>query len=407
MSIATPFDENSVDVIEEQDLDIIKIASCSFTDWPLLERVVCNDKPIIASTAGSSTKDIDHVISFFTNRSKRFAIMHCVGEYPTEDHKMHLSQIDYLRKRYPNVPIGFSTHESPENTDLIKMAIAKGATIFEKHVGLPTNEYPINAYSVTPVQLDAWLESAAYALMACGEGSNRLPVNDAERIGMQSLRRGMFAARRIEPGERITRDAFYLAFPPSDDQYTANDYSKYIEFTAVAAIDVDNSISSVNTTQTNTREQILTIAKQISRLLETANIIVPNGVELEISHHYGLDRFQEFGLSMLTIVNREYCKKLLVVLPGQTHPEQYHKKKEETFSVLFGQIELTLNNEKKVLNPGAVVTVLPEVRHAFCSLTGAVIEEISSTHFNDDSYYTDASINANKDRKTRLSYWMV
>ena len=79
LTMSTPFDQESVNLIEEQDLDIIKIASCSFTDWTLLERVAQNDKPIIASAAGASTNDIDQVISFLTHREKEFAIMHCVG----------------------------------------------------------------------------------------------------------------------------------------------------------------------------------------------------------------------------------------------------------------------------------------------------------------------------------------
>ena len=62
LTMATPFDELSVDLIEEQDLDIIKIPSCSFTDWPLLERVVKAEKPIIASTAGATLDEIGRVI---------------------------------------------------------------------------------------------------------------------------------------------------------------------------------------------------------------------------------------------------------------------------------------------------------------------------------------------------------
>lgn len=181
ITMSTSFDEVSFDMIEDQDLDIIKIASCSFTDWPLLERAVTIDKPIIASTAGANLDDIDRVVSFLKNRNKDFAIMHCVGEYPTADQKMHLSQIDLLKQRYPDVRIGFSTHESPDNVDLIKIAIAKGANVFEKHVGLNTEKYPINAYSVTPDQADAWLSAAKYAFMVCGEGIKRLPENLEEK----------------------------------------------------------------------------------------------------------------------------------------------------------------------------------------------------------------------------------
>ena len=407
MTMSTSFDEASFDMIESQNLDIIKIASCSFTDWPVLERAVSFDKPIIASTAGAELVDIDRVVSFLTNRNKDFAIMHCVGEYPTADEKMHLSQIDFLRKRYPNVRIGFSTHESPGNTDLIKIAIAKGANIFEKHVGLVSEEYPINAYSVTPEQADAWLSAAAYTVMVCGEGQTRLPENKAERESLRSLRRGMFAKCHIKAGDRITRDNFYFAFPPNDSQFTANDYSKYSEFVAKSDIEVNQAIEPGNTSYTNTRDKILDIARRVKELLQKGNVTVPGGVELEISHHYGIDRFDEFGLVMLTVVNRDYCKKLLVSLPGQFHPEQYHNQKEETFHVLHGELELQLDGKVQNLGPGDVVTVMPGVRHAFRSAKGAVVEEISSTHFKNDSFYTDEAINKNANRKSVLTYWMV
>jgi len=97
-TISTPFDEKSVTLIENQNLDFIKIASCSFNDWPLLERVVENNKPIIASTAGATEKEIDQVISFLQHRKKDFAIMHCVAEYPTPDKNINLGQISYLKK---------------------------------------------------------------------------------------------------------------------------------------------------------------------------------------------------------------------------------------------------------------------------------------------------------------------
>jgi sialic acid synthase SpsE/mannose-6-phosphate isomerase-like protein (cupin superfamily) len=407
LTMSTSFDEVSFDMIEEQNLDIIKIASCSFTDWPVLERAVTLDKPIIASTAGASLEDADRVISFLANRNKDFAIMHCVGEYPTADEKMHLSQIDFLKKRYPNVRIGFSTHENPDNTDLIKIAIAKGANIFEKHVGLVTDKYPINAYSVTPEQADAWLAAAAYTVMVCGEGAKRLPENKAERDSLRSLRRGMFAKRAIISGERITRDNFYFAFPPNESQFTANDYSKYSEFTASSNIEPNQAIGPDNAKLVNTREKILEIAKRVKNLLHEGKITVPGGIDLEISHHYGLDKFDEFGLVMLTVVNRDYCKKLLVSLPGQLHPEQYHNQKEETFHVLHGELELRLDGKAQILKPGDVVTVMPGVRHAFKSATGAVVEEISSTHFKNDSFYTDETINLNPNRKSLLTYWMV
>jgi quercetin dioxygenase-like cupin family protein len=97
---------------------------------------------------------------------------------------------------------------------------------------------------------------------------------------------------------------------------------------------------------------------------------------------------------------------LLVSLPGQFHPEQFHNQKEETFHVLYGNVDLTLDGQTSTFQPGDVINIEPGVRHAFVSQTGCVIEEISTTHYVNDSFYTDESINQSKHRKTLLTYWM-
>ncbi|MBF8673911.1 N-acetylneuraminate synthase family protein [Pseudomonas fulva] len=406
LCLSTPFDEASVDVIQAQALDAIKIASCSMGDWPLLERVVRTEQPLIVSTAGSTLEELDRLVSFLAHRQKSFAILHCVGEYPTPDANMHLSQVDFLRRRYPGVRVGFSTHENPDNTDIVKIALGKGARIFEKHVGLPTDQYPLNAYSASPQQIRRWLEAAQYALLLCGEGEQRLPVNENERASLRALRRGVFARRPITAGEVVQAEDVYFAFPPQDGQFTANDWSKYATFTAQTDIPEHAALSPENSALHDVRDKVWTIVQRVRAQLADSHVVVPGRVDLEISHHYGLDRFDETGLAMLTVVNRGYCKKLLMLLPGQRHPEQYHKRKEETFHVLQGELTLQLDGVGRICRPGDVVTVEPGVRHAFHSQEGAIIEELSSTHLSDDSFYTDETINANRDRKTLLSYWM-
>ena len=406
LAMATPFDEASVNLIEEQALDFIKIASCSFTDWPLLERVTKTNLPLIASSAGASLDEMNQVISFFQHRKKDFVILHCVGEYPTPDEKMHLSQIDYLKKNFDGLRIGFSTHESPDNTDIIKMAIAKGATVFEKHVGLPTDIYPINAYSAAPSQIDAWLNAASYAFKVCGERQSRLPLNLEEKASLNSLRRGVFARRSIKKGETIKLEDVFFAFPPIEGNISANEWSKHTIFIAEKDISENNPLTINNVNRHDQRAQILSIVTKVNNFLKKSSIVVPGAADLEISHHYGLDKFNEFGLVLITVVNREYCKKLLVSFPYQTHPEQYHNKKEETFHVLSGEVHLTLDGIVSICNPGDVITVKPNVKHSWLSPTGSVIEEISSTHFKEDSFYTDPLINERKSRKTLLTYWM-
>ena len=272
LTMSTPFDEESVDMIESQDLDIIKIASCSFGDWPLLERINQTNKPIIASTAGASIELIDQVVSYLTHRKKEFAILHCVGEYPTPDENMHISQIDFFKQRYPNVRIGFSTHEDTSNTDFIKMAVAKGATIFEKHVAVQTDKYGINKYSATPEQVDLWLEAALYAKKVSGEAVLRLPINRKEAQSLQSLRRGVFAKDNLKKGDFLTNDNVFFAFPPEDGQYTANDWSKYFSYQAKEDISINEAISSNNSIQKDSRVQVWDIVKKARKLLKESNI---------------------------------------------------------------------------------------------------------------------------------------
>jgi N-acetylneuraminate synthase len=51
-----------------------------------------------------------------------------------------------------------------------------------------------------------------------------------------------------------------------------------------------------------------------------------------------------------------------------------------------------------------MVSVERGVKHAFSSETGAIFEELSTTHFTDDSYYDDKTINQNSRRKTNLIF---
>jgi sialic acid synthase SpsE/quercetin dioxygenase-like cupin family protein len=404
-TVCTPFDERSVDRIEAHGIHTIKIASCSFTDWPLLERIARADKPVIASTAGSTLEEIDNVVSFFLHRGKDLTLMHCVAEYPTPDDALQVNQISLLRERYPDCRIGYSTHESPDNTVAVMLAMAKGATVFEKHVVLPTERYAANAYSADPGQIRDWLAAARRSAQICGS-SERYSPSTAERASLNSLRRGVFALRDIPAGAEIDDSMIEFAFPPGDGQVTANEWSKYSRFVAREAIATGAPVMHASVEEHHLRGKVLQAVTAVKALLKAGNIVVPGKSDLEISHHYGMERFDEFGLTMVTVVNREYCKKLLVMLPGQTHPEQYHEQKEETFVVLHGDLTLCLDGVQQQAKAGDVITVNRGVRHRFHTEGGVVFEEISSTHYKDDSFYTDPAIAQNPRRKTWLTYWM-
>jgi len=278
--------------------------------------------------------------------------------------------------------------------------------IFEKHIGLPTNLYKLNEYSANPDQIKSWLDSAKKTFLICGEGSSRKTNNEKELQSLRSLRRGIFAKNNIKKGELIKLEDIFFAFPPDTNQYTANDWSKYVSFISKYDIAKDSPLTTINTVTSDSRTKIYEIVERVKELLFSNNVIVPGNSGLEISHHYGIDEFYNYGLVLITVVNRNYCKKLLVSLPKQVHPEQYHNDKEETFLILAGEVFITLNGVEKSYMPGDVITVMPGVKHSFYSNTGSVIEEISTTHIISDSHYTDEKINTNPNRKTYLNFWM-
>ncbi len=406
LTVCTPFDEESVDLIEEHRFSFIKIASCSFTDWPLLERIVKTNKPVIASTAGSSLEDIDKVFSFFDHRKKNIALMHCVAEYPTLNPNLQLNQIDLLRNRYPDTPIGYSTHEDPDNIAAVKIAVGKGAAILEKHVGVATEAYSLNAYSAGPEQVAVWLRSVQEAQAMCGVRGKRAPFTKSELASLHDLRRGAFASRPIRRGSKLSTADVFFAIPLGEGQVTANDWSKYTEYVAKSDIKAGAPLRFKDVQKVDNREKVYDIVRSVNAFLGESGVVVPGEADLEISHHYGIDRFHESGTTMITVVNREYCKKLIILLPGQKHPEQYHKKKEETFHVLYGDVSIRLDGEEKRIGRGDILVVEKGKKHSFSTKGGAVIEEISSTHWKEDSFYTDPAIARNKNRKTFLTYWM-
>ncbi len=214
LPMATPFDERSVDLCQELDIPIIKIASSDINDWLLLEKIASTRKPVIVSTGGSSLKDIDDMVTFFANRSIPLAVNHCVSIYPSEDSELELNQVDFLRARYPENVIGFSTHEHQDWKDSILVAYAKGARTFERHIDVQMDGVPVSPYCSLPHQVDAWFKAWQRARLLCGApGTQRRIPPEKEIRYLDSLVRGLYAKRPLKAGEALTEDAFYLAIP--------------------------------------------------------------------------------------------------------------------------------------------------------------------------------------------------
>ena len=406
ISMCTPFDEASVDIICDMGFDVIKVASCSGKDWPLLEKVADAGKPVIFSTGGLTIRDIDNLVSFFQHRGVHFAIMHCVAIYPTPDQNMNLQQIALLRSRYPGIHIGWSTHESPSDMIPVQLAVALGAELFERHIGIATKEAPLNAYSSTPEQVDAWIEAKQRAQLLCGP-KERQPASEAEQSAIDGLKRGVYAKTKIRKGATIESDQVYFAIPYNEGQLDSGRFKPGIicqkDFTANTPLIEDNLVLPVSEDELVIKHAV----HDVKALLNESKIHLGPEFKVEYSHHYGISKFLETGAVLIECVSRDYCKKLVVQLPGQTHPSHYHARKEETFQVLHGELNCTVDGHHRTLVPGESVVVMPGVWHSFGTDDGVIFEEISSRDYDNDSFYEDKTINklARAERKTVVDHW--
>jgi len=403
VSMCTPFDEASVDKIVEMGFDVIKIASCSANDWPLVEKAASTGLPMIVSTGGLSLDQIDDVVSMLEHRGVDFALMHCVSIYPTPGEMFNLKNIATLRARYPGRVIGWSTHEYPTDVTPVGLALALGAEMFEKHVGLSSLSIVVNSYSASPEQVSDWIYAWKNARMLLGSADRQ--VLPAELREIDRLRRGIFASRPISAGMELTSEDVYFAFPYEYGGLSNAEWKSGIIATDYLPMDAPVLKSSVRVPEDSDAKILKDATHEVKSLLNQAGVTLTSDFTVEYSHHYGVKNFREVGAVLINVVNRLYCKKVLVQLPGQHHPRHFHKLKEETFLVLHGTLHVEVENRVRVLNPGDTVLILPGVWHRFWSNTGCVFEEISTTHFGHDSVYADQNINENPYRKTTVDHW--
>ena len=119
-----------------------------------------------------------------------------------------------LKKRFNNITIGWSTHESPDDYEIIKMAYTMGARLFERHVGLKRKGSPLNAYSSQPFQVKNWFNAYKDAVVSCGT-EHRSPAPIQETESLLSLMRGVYTKKSIKKGQVIKRDDVFFCDAPS------------------------------------------------------------------------------------------------------------------------------------------------------------------------------------------------
>tara|TARA_B100000745_G_scaffold290355_1_gene229219 strand:- start:17853 stop:18917 length:1065 start_codon:yes stop_codon:yes gene_type:complete len=232
IAMATPFDEKSVDLCVELGIDVLKIASQDTKAVSLIDKILEAKIPTAVSNGGTDIEDMDRIVELFEKKGVPLAVNHCVSLYPSENSDLHLSQIDFLVKRYPNNVIGLSTHEYNDWVTSVTIAYAKGARTFERHVDIDADGITVSKYCSLPEQVDTWFKAFLLAKEMVGDGEGARNIPQKERDYIQSVSRGMYAKKDLEKGHVLTKESldedFYFAIPLEDNQYSARELGEEV-----------------------------------------------------------------------------------------------------------------------------------------------------------------------------------
>jgi N-acetylneuraminate synthase len=181
---ASPWDVESVDFLEQFDVPAHKVASASLTDDELLRRLRATGRTVILSTGMSTPKQIRHAVEVLG--SENIVLCHATSTYPAKPTELNLRMIHTLQSEFPNVPVGYSGHETGLQTTLA--AVALGAVFVERHITLDRALWGSDqAASVEPPGLQRLVRDIRVVSESLGDGVKK--IYDGELAAMKKLRR--------------------------------------------------------------------------------------------------------------------------------------------------------------------------------------------------------------------------
>ncbi len=204
--LSTAFDIESADYLNEL-MNVYKISSSDLSNIPFIEYQAKKMKPILLSVGASNEDEINRAVDAIRKNSDApITLLHCVLEYPTPLEDANLLKIAELKKKFPDVYIGYSDHTKPtDDCDVIKTAYNLGAQLVEKHFTLnKTLKGNDHYHAMDPTDAKNILEAVRRMDMLRGNGE--LVSLDTESAARKNARRSLVSSGEIKKGTVITRD---------------------------------------------------------------------------------------------------------------------------------------------------------------------------------------------------------
>ncbi len=220
--LSTPFSLEAARKLNRINLKVFKIGSGECNNYPLIEEICKFKKPIIMSTGMNDLKAVRKSVKIFEKYKIKYALMHCVSEYPADYKHLKLDYIQKLKKEFPRAIVGYSDHSIGIIPCL--SAIAKGAKIIEKHF-TDTNKRqgPDIVCSMDPVELKDLTNSAK--IIHYSNGKKRFITKLEKKTALFAFA-SVVCTKDIKKNELISKKNIWVKRPGTGD-YLADKF-KYL-----------------------------------------------------------------------------------------------------------------------------------------------------------------------------------
>ena len=200
---SSPFDLESIDLLNSLKLDIFKIPSGEITNLPYLKKIASLNKRIILSTGMADLTEIRaalEVLESCGTIKEKISLLYCVSDYPASFEDIDLKTIIALKKEF-SLKVGYSDHTLGWEAAIA--AVALGAEIIEKHLTLDKSlPGPDHKASLNPDEFKAMVLAIRNIEKGLGQGVKKISFSEARN--REVVRKSIVAAKIIRQGEEFS-----------------------------------------------------------------------------------------------------------------------------------------------------------------------------------------------------------
>ncbi len=203
--LSSPFDNESIDMLNAFGITIFKIPSGEITNLPYLRHVGGLRKEIILSTGMSDLSDVSNALKVLTEsgtKKQKITLLHATTEYPCPMNEVNIRAMQTLLDTF-GLKVGYSDHT--QGIEIPIAAVALGASVIEKHFTLNNNmEGPDHKASLEPLEFKLMVQYIRNIEQAMGDGIKQPTKSEIKNIVV--ARKSIVASRDIKAGEIFSLD---------------------------------------------------------------------------------------------------------------------------------------------------------------------------------------------------------